>query len=227
MFKTFNYNTENYLYADIIANVLNTTKNELSNLHKTYKKSIKEDEAINKGFPYSEYDTIFHKMFYTYLNSEEGKTIQTNFDAFIKNDISKMFNESFVYQKFPTFRIHLPNSVAVSHWHYDSDDVHLHPFWEINIQIPITNTFGTNAMWIETVPGLKDFSPIEMKYGQYCVFDGNRCTHGSKTNNTDYTRISFDFRVMPISKYNPEKSNASVGTGKKFVIGEYYKLFEK
>jgi hypothetical protein len=32
---------------------------------------------------------------------------------------------------------------------------------------------------------------------------------------------------MPISRYSPENNNNSVGTGKKFAIGEYYKLFKK
>ena len=42
------------------------------------------------------------------------------------------------------------------------------------------------------------------EYGQYCMFNGNKCTHGNKPNKTSLTRVSFDFRVIPISKYNPD-----------------------
>lgn len=225
--KILNYNQEKSSFAKTVADIFSVKEESLPELHEIYKENIKEDIAINKGFPYSEYDTMFHKLFYAHLNSREGHHMQQMFDDFVKDNISPLFDASFIYQKFPTFRIHLPNSVAVSHWHYDSDNVHLHPHWEINIQIPITDTFSSNATWVESVPGLKDYAPMEMKYGQYCIFDGNRCTHGNKANNTGYTRTSLDFRVMPISKYDPAKNNNSVGTGKKFAIGEYYKLFKK
>ena len=144
----------------------------------------------------------------------------------IKNEISLYFKEDFIYQSFPTFRIHIPNYKAIHQWHYDSDPIHKHPPWEINVQVPLTKMIKTQATWIESVPGLEDFSPMEMNYGEYVFFDGNRCKHGNKVNEEDRTRVSFDFRVMPLSKYTGQ-SKSSVTSQKRFIIGEYYKIFNK
>ena len=131
-----------------------------------------------------------------------------------------------MFQITPSFRVHLPNNKAVSLWHYDSDPEHKHPDGEINFQIPLTRAFGTNAMWIESSPGNKNFAPIEMEHGQYAQFDGNKCTHGNKVNDTEITRISFDFRVLPFSKYDSNYEKTTGDLGKRFVIGQYYSLYK-
>jgi hypothetical protein len=45
----------------------------------------------------------------------------------------------------------------------------MHPEWEINFQVALTDIYDTQATWVESVPGLKDFSPMEMKYGEYYI----------------------------------------------------------
>jgi hypothetical protein len=54
------------------------------------------------------------------------------------------------------------------------------------------------------------------------MWDGNRCRHGNKKNDTGVTRISFDFRVLPRMHYNDEHTSITSTTGKRFIIGEYY-----
>ena len=124
-----------------------------------------------------EASTKFHKKFYSFLNSKKSTQFIDWYHSFIRHDVSPWFNESFLYQKTPSFRIHLPNLQAISKWHYDSDKDHGHPLWEINFHIAVTDIFASNAVWIETVPGLKDYSPIVMESGNYTIFDGNRCPH--------------------------------------------------
>ena len=47
--------------------------------------------------------------------------------------------------------------------------------------------------------------------------------HGNKQNTTQNTRVSVDFRVIPLSKYNEEDGSA-IYTKMKFQIGDYYEV---
>mgnify|MGYP003154613124 FL=1 len=128
-----------------------------------------------------------------------------------------------MYQKFPTFRVHLPNLKSVNKWHHDSDEDHRHPDGEINFHFGVTDCFDTNAIWVESEPKKEDFEPINIKYGEFAEFNGNKCTHGNKTNVTGITRVSFDFRILPVSKYIKGKNKTSATQSNKFEVGEYYK----
>jgi len=37
------------------------------------------------------------------------------------------------------------------------------------------------------------------------------------------SRVSFDFRIMPLERYNPKFSKSSATRSTRFIIGEYYK----
>ena len=215
---------------DIVSKAYDVSSDNLSKVH-LYRKDLYLDDPARNADGTTSWDneasTKFHKQFYNFMNSDKSSNFYQWYKNFIFNDVSPWFDESFVYQKSPSFRIHLPNLQAISKWHFDSDNDHRHPLWEINFHIAVTDIFGTNAIWIEPIPGLKNFTPIEMKSGNYAIFDGNRCTHGNKLNTTGNTRISFDFRIIPISRYNKTTQLVSATTNKKFIIGEYYNLFEK
>jgi len=170
----------------------------------------------------NEAETFFHKTFY---NSDLTEITEV-FRDFVSCEISPLFDGDFLYQAFPSYRVQVPNQVAVSNWHYDNDEEHNHPEWEINFQVAVTDMYGSNCMWIESVPGLGDFSPLEMKYGEYAIFDGNRCRHGNHQNTTDSSRVSLDFRVLPFGRFDPNNIKYSY-YGKPFADGGYYKLFKK
>ena len=61
--------------------------------------------------------------------------------------------------------------------------------------------WGTNTLHVESKPGLGDFHPLKLSYGQLCRFWGNQCHHYTVANQTDFTRVSFDLRVIPRSLY--------------------------
>ena len=86
--------------------------------------------------------------------------------------------------------------------------------------------FDTNAIWIEKMPRMNEFIPIEQKENSISSFNGNLCMHYNKLNETGKTRISMDFRVLPLNYYNKEKVLLSHSTKQKFVDGGYYKLVE-
>jgi ectoine hydroxylase-related dioxygenase (phytanoyl-CoA dioxygenase family) len=173
----------------------------------------------------NEAETYFHDKFYSKLRNG-WKEIEDAFEKFVADEVSPLFDEDFLYQVFPSFRVQVPNQTAVSKWHYDSDEDHGHPDWEINFQIALTKMQDSSACWIETVPGLGDFSPMNLELGEFVIFNGNKCRHGNHSNETGKTRVSFDFRVLPINRYD-ESTDKSSFYGRKFVDGEYYKRYRK
>lgn len=169
--------------------------------------------------------TEFHKKFYDKYREGWGEMESWYNDIFIKWVIAPLIDEDFLYQKFPNIRFHLPNNVAVGKTHKDSDFGH--PKFEINFIIPLTESDDTASIWVESEPDKGDFEPMIMRVGELIQFNGNELTHGNKLNLTGKTRVSLDFRVLPISKYNPNNTNTSLTKKTKFIEGEYYKLFKK
>jgi len=51
--------------------------------------------------------------------------------------------------------------------------------------------------------------------------DGANLLHGNKTNDTGKTRVSVDFRCLPISKYK-DTGDVSVTNKTKMTIGDYW-----
>ena len=62
---------------------------------------------------------------------------------------------------------------------------------------------GANSLQVESEPGKLDFHPLECKYGQFFRFNGLHCAHHTVANSTQNSRVSFDFRVVPASVYQP------------------------
>ena len=191
-----------------------------------------EDIHLNLDYGYSipsgvgglgnDTDSKYHKIFYNKLNNG-WEEFEKTYTSFIKENIMRYMKvDTLVYQIKPSFRIQYPNSHAVTTWHFDSDENHKHPDWEINIQVALTEMKDSTSTWIESVPGLRDFKPMEMNVGDFYIFNGNKCLHGNKPNASNKTRISFDFRVVPYDRYNDTFENISATKGQKFLIGGYY-----
>ena len=214
--KKIFYNVKEYQFKEIIETTLNIK--DLSNIH-VERPDLLPKEKLNFE---TETKTSFHDLFYSKLNSGWPE-LENAYIKFVQDEITKQIPEKFVYQRFPSVRFHLPNDQAIHYWHYDSDKDHMHPEWEINFQIALTPMYDTQATWIESIPGLKDFRPMEMSYGEYYIFDGNRCVHGNKENKTNKTRVSFDFRIVPLDRYTKQGAKISATKKRKFVVGEYYK----
>jgi hypothetical protein len=214
-----NFDTSKYRFREVITKIFEQP--DLENIHLSHVQHLPDDQLEFA----TESRTWFHNTFYSALHSEYGELFNM-YDRFVADEIAPLFEAvPFIYQTFPTFRIHLPERKAISKWHYDSDADHRHPPYEINFQIPVTKCFDTSATWIESKPGAGDFKPMEMNYGQYAQFDGNKCKHGNKLNETGLTRISFDFRVMKYDDYQKSYIEKSATANKSFEIGSYYKLY--
>jgi len=169
--------------------------------------------------------TEFHKTFYDCINDTTSILsckLKNSYNDLIKQVILPYLNlNEALVQKFPTIRFHLPNNVAVARPHIDSE---FHPIGEINFTIAITDMHDTNSIWIETMPRLEDFVCFNLKAGDCISFNANLCSHFNKINETGKTRISMDFRVLPLNMYKENIIKKSASTNQTYVDGGYYNL---
>jgi hypothetical protein len=221
--KIYDYDRNLYGFNRMLRELYNVPALEVIHLFvedMSYKTSVEWKE---------ESDGKLHQIFYSRLNLRDPKNVWqemvNEYDSFVRNEVKNKLNSDveFLVQQFPSFRVQLPNSQAIHKWHYDSDVDHGHPTGEINVQIPLTMMYDTSATWIEPVPGMGTYTPMNMFPGQYAIFNGNKCTHGNKVNNTGLTRVSFDFRIIPKKTLESQSTSKSATLGVKFSNGEYYK----
>jgi ectoine hydroxylase-related dioxygenase (phytanoyl-CoA dioxygenase family) len=99
------------------------------------------------------------------------------------------------YSAHPKMRVHLAGTGSVSNYHRDVDVTGR--VQQINCYLPFTDVYDTNTLWCETDYGLKDYHPINLKYGQAFLWDGGYLAHGTVKNETKFTRVSCDFRFQP------------------------------
>jgi len=217
---TRTYDVEKYPFRKYLEDIFEC--NDLKNIH-LYRKDLFPNYKLVFE---NESKTEYHTTFYDIINNNAPKFHKT-YDNFIINEIKPIIEEDFIVQYQPSFRVHLPNNQCIHKWHYDSDSDHHHPDGEINFHLAITDTFNTNALWVESEPAKKDYKPMELKSNEYVQFNGNKCTHGNKINTTGFTRISFDFRILPRKLYDKRNTLTSLTSNSKFVIGSYYKEYLK
>lgn len=211
--RSESYNVVEYPFRILIEEALGHEELEQLHTHYVYEPFTMENNS----------DTELHNRFYGKVRS--GWTdFETLYDQFVEEIVAPILgHRNFIYQSLPTFRVHLVGNWVVPDFHSDSQPGFNHPDGEINFQVAVTNMYGTNATWCESVPGLGDYNPMEIDANQFTIFNGNKCRHGNMINDTPHTRVSFDFRILPLDKYTPDMSKASGTRRMRFIVGEYYK----
>jgi hypothetical protein len=225
--KKIKYNTDKHNFSQLVESYFFTKENHVPlKLIHTFKESA--DKTLGDAEVFTrekDQSTQFHKKFYEFARSNQFKSLYTNF---IKDVVRPLYTESIVYQSIPTFRIHMPNNIAVGEFHKDkhyrdikwAESVH-----EDNFFLPFTDAFDTNTIWVESEEDKGDFAPMVCNYGETIQWDGSNLLHGNKLNSTQFTRVSVDFRVIKYSNYIPSE-NASINTKVQFKIGGYYSFCE-
>ena len=128
-----------------------------------------------------------------------------------------------LYQRVPNFRCHLPETGhLLVHKHRDAD--YHHQQNEINFWLPCTPAYGNNTCWSESTPGAGDYRPFELGVGEMMQFWGNQCLHYTVPNDTPHSRLTIDFRVIPLQHYAERYPNShSQRTGRpRFGKGAYF-----
>ncbi|MGB3441060.1 MAG: hypothetical protein WBA97_20105 [Actinophytocola sp.] len=160
--------------------------------------------------------TEYHAMFYKEFDAE----IKELYREFVADFVPSILGtKEFCFQRVPTFRLHFPGNVAVGEFHTDGD--YNHEDGEVNFWVPFTNAWGTNSVWIETALGNSDYQPWKLAPGQVLKFDAVHWSHGNKVNDTGATRVSFDFRCIPMTDYAPSEKR-TVDAKRGLWIGDYY-----
>jgi len=119
---------------------------------------------------------------------------------FVKDYLRKHLEEEIlVFESSPNLRIHYAHSKFSVGPHTDGD--YGHSPYEINFWVPLTVATGTASLFAESSPGQGDFHSFEAQYGDAVRFYGSRCLHFTRDNNTDCTRVSFDFRIVKFSDF--------------------------
>jgi hypothetical protein len=174
--------------------------------------------AIGRLQPGMDTQTPMHKHFY----SDDGPFLQT-FLAVYRAFVYEVFRgeSALLYQRIPTFRVHLPGNVATGNFHRDADFGHNRA--ELNVLVALTPMHDTNSVWIESTRVAEDtwnYEPVVLQPGQALIFHGAVLSHGSLPNLTGVTRASFDARVLPRQNYQP--GARTVNQGMAMDIGTYW-----
>lgn len=223
--KYFSYDETRYPFYQMIQKIYSTSL-PLEYIHK--------EHIVN---PYGQVTfendtkTDYHQMYY---KSPLYTNVIEIYHSFIRDNILPIFNEDLVVQKEPSFRIGVPNNTVLGKLKHDDDEIigmhcdgdYNHPPQEINFMLSVTGQDGTNSCYVESAPMRGDFHALKIDRGQFVSFYGNRCRHYNKVNRTEFSRISFDFRVIPFSEY-VESDSSAVHSNRKFVIGDYFMLFKQ
>lgn len=203
------YDTQLFPFREIVMNMLGT--DSLNGLH--------ELEFYDTFTREKDQSTRWHKLYYDNfqaLFSEKYRELVI--------ELAERFNySSIIYQKIPTFRVHLVNNVGVGDYH--KDRTYNHNSNEVNFWMPFTNTYSTNTIWLESKEDKGDFRPYEVKYGEILVFNGADLMHGNQTNKTLNTRVSVDFRLVDPKKFSPSELG-SININVKFDVGGYFEKME-
>lgn len=213
----YSFDVSKYDFKETVRSFLNV--DSLEHIHKD--KSFSYDTTFTRD---KDQSTHWHEKYYDRSNPFFDLYVE-----FIDHEVSKLYNESIVYQRIPNIRFHFPENIAVGEWHRDrqyrdlkwSNDVK-----ELNFYLPLVNAYGTNTIWHETQEGLEDFRSMDCEYGNFCQWDASNLLHGNKKNLTSITRVSIDFRVIPQSRFKELGGVGSINTKTKFGIGGYYELCE-
>jgi hypothetical protein len=205
------YDVNDYNFNKIISTIFNCA--DIENIH--LQESCNFD-ILNFD---TDQSTKFHKKFYDTIHETE---FLNEYKIFLEKNIKILFDEPIIYQKIPTFRIQVPNNLGVAEFHKDKN--YSHSSKELNIFLPITNAFGNNTIWAESIEDKNDFTPLEANYGEYFIWNGANLNHGNKINDTEKTRISIDFRIMPLSDYDETAAKDTVTTKMKLKIGDYFDI---
>lgn len=179
--------------------------------------SLGVDAGYGRFTRATDQSTHYHQLFY-----RSFEQLRDLYRAFVQEVAGRVIAETFCFQRVPTFRVHLPGNVAVGEFH--SDGQYNHPEGEINFWVPLTEAWGSNTVWIERAPMEGGYAPApHLRPGQFLVFDAVRWRHGNVENDTGSTRVSFDFRCIPLSQYRHTDAR-SVNTRQRLVIGDYFEL---
>lgn len=202
--------------------IKNNQSNSFFNLEDLHEIFEEHQELLQKG---TDQSTIFHKAIYSsfddpnycftefYLNYTK---LSLEVLVILKDQTG--YKGEWAIQRFPTIRIQFPNNLSVFEFHRDSN--YSHPIGEINCFYAINTCYKSSALQVERNLGFEDYVPLNLNPGQYALLNTSIYKHGDILNETKKTRISMDFRFIPISKLT--EGRISLTKGIEFNTNSYF-----
>ena len=147
-------------------------------------------------------------------------------------DAAETCTRQYLYAAFPCARVQQPSRFHTIRCHVDA--MYGHGPCSVNCWLPLTalDARGLNSLHVESEPGAEDFRPIRARVGEIRVFDGSACAHYTVANESDETRVSLDFRVVPrvLFAFDAVERNSDRPGGKKlptrYRVGGYFSAAE-
>eukprot|EP00585_Thalassiosira_rotula_P005314 CAMPEP_0196134658 /NCGR_PEP_ID=MMETSP0910-20130528/3502_1 /TAXON_ID=49265 /ORGANISM="Thalassiosira rotula, Strain GSO102" /LENGTH=684 /DNA_ID=CAMNT_0041394633 /DNA_START=184 /DNA_END=2238 /DNA_ORIENTATION=+ len=193
----FLYDVDSFPLSQILAETLGVE--DLSKLH-IDNPLIKEKRRLMAPLKNRGKRRKFHQCFDSFVTSHvipllHSQALSKGVFYTNRHQLQKGKPQSIVYryQTFPSINIVRPGECSTDP---HCDMAQGHSIGTISYHIPLTATFGTNALYAESRPGREDWHPLEAgSPGLGFQFDGARCLHFNLRNATDATRVSLNFRV--------------------------------
>lgn len=142
--------------------------------------------------------------------------------------------QEFAVQREPSIRFSLPDASALGARENDEDaciGLHTdgdydHQPGELNVMLALSRVFGSNGLFVESEPMRGDYHCVELEAGRLFTFHGVACRHYNQRNDTGCTRVSIDFRLIPMSRYDHSRDDVSRKASRagRFTLGEYFEL---
>ena len=208
-----------HIKNSIIKNNQSKSFLNLEDLHEIFEE---HQELLQKG---TDQSTIFHKAIYSSFDDPNYcftefcvnyRKLSLEVLVILKDQTG--YKGEWAIQRFPTIRIQFPNNLSVFEFHRDSN--YSHPIAEINCFYAINNCYQSSALQVERNLGFEDYVPLNLNPGQYALLNTSIYKHGDILNKTKKTRISMDFRFIPISKLTEGRS--SLTKAKEFNTNSYF-----
>lgn len=233
--QIFDFDTDQYPFREAVAEQLEVRVEDLPRLHTLHdlRKVLCQNRPKKKA-----YESPFIRHWHRQRSSAARGRFNILLDKFVREfveprmgvgekqeppsaDCSGSSRTRIVaYQREPTFRVQEPSDIAIGEPHVDAE--YHHPPAEVNWWLPLTSTWGSNTLYIESEPGAGDHAPAQLKYGQILRFYGNLCHHYTVPNQTGFCRVSFDMRILAL-KYHDVNWVDRLG-GQKYKTGEFYTI---
>jgi len=190
--RRFLYDVDTYPLHQHLADIIGVS--DLSLIHQH---PIQDKKTLLKPLLDSRKRKSFHKCYDNFVTSFcipllHSLAMRDNLFNDSRRNTGEQ-NISYRYQAFPCIRVNRPGEFSIGP---HCDMAYGHSIGNINFHIPLTPTYGTNALYAESHPGREDWHPLKTKsIGLGYSFDGARCLHFTLENSTMHTRVSLDFRI--------------------------------
>ena len=243
LYSKYNYDNKYFDFSSLIHQIYSDKylfHGELSQLHCILNRFTEQQQREFIQIPQigvNDRKSVFIRDYYDFFDTDSR--FQEQYKQFIITYIKPLFPDEILllYQTTPNIRISFPQSTAIGFRASDpsadiiglhTDSEFGHSEHEMNFVIPITNMYYSNSIYfekyIDSYDKFNQYQNLILNKNEFfrCYF--NKLRHYNRINETDKTRISIDFRIIPSSKYDEFTANKSVSSHKQLKLGEYFSL---